>query len=205
LWGSACIGSLSVLIRIKALAAALRWDGMGSRRRRAAVGQASHGSEVMKSLLPFGRREVAAEGDPFTTMRREMDRWFDEMTRSVSLARPALGMGVMAPRVDVKETERGLEVHAELPGVTEKDVEVQLADGVLTIRGEKKQDREEKEKGWYLMERSYGSFLRQIPLPVEVEEDKVEARFDKGVLTVTLPRSPKSETRTKTIEIKPAA
>jgi HSP20 family protein len=162
-------------------------------------------SEIMRSLLPFGRRELATEDDPFTAMRREMDRWFDEMTKGMSLARPAPGMGVMAPRVDVKETERGLEVHAELPGVAEKDVEVQLADGVLTIRGEKKQDHEEKEKGYYLMERSYGGFMRQIPLPVEVEEDKVEARFDKGVLTVTLPRSTRAEARTRTIEIRPAA
>jgi HSP20 family protein len=137
-------------------------------------------------------------------MRREMDRLFDDMTKSFSLARPAMGMGVMAPRVDVKETDKAVEVQAELPGVAEKDVEVQLAEGVLTIRGEKRQEREEKEKGYYLMERSYGSFLRQIPLPVEIDEAKVEAKFDKGVLTVVLPRSAKAEAKTKKIEIKAA-
>ena len=158
----------------------------------------------MKSLLPFGRRELAAGDDPFTAMRREMDRMFDEMTKSFSLARPALGMGLMAPRVDMKETEGAVEVHAELPGVAEKDVEVQLADGILTIKGEKRQEREEKEKGHYLMERSYGSFLRQIPIPVEVEEDKVEAKFDKGVLSITLPKKPSAETKAKKIEIKAA-
>jgi HSP20 family protein len=156
----------------------------------------------LKSLMPFGRRELAAGDDPFTAMRREMDRLFDEATKSFSLARPAMGLGVMAPRVDVKETETGIEVEAELPGVAEKDVEVQLADGVLTIRGEKRQEREEKEKGWYLMERSFGSFLRQIPLPVEVEEDRVEARFDKGVLHVTLPKSARAEAKTRKIEVK---
>ena len=124
------------------------------------------------------------------------------MTKSFSLARPAFGMGVMAPRVDVKETDKAVEVHAELPGVDEKDVDVSLAEGVLTIRGEKKQEREEKEKAYYLMKRGYGAFLRQIPLPFEVDEDKVEARFDKGVLTVVLPKSPAAEARTRKIEVK---
>ncbi len=153
-----------------------------------------------KSLMPFARRDVAE--DPFTAMRREMDRLFEEMTKSFSLARPAFGMGVMAPRVDMRETDTAIEIQAELPGVTEKDIEVQLADGVLTLKGEKKQEREEKEKGYYLMERAYGSFLRQIPIPVEVEEDKVEAKFDKGVLTITLPKKPEAQTKAKKIEIK---
>jgi len=153
-----------------------------------------------KSLMPFGRRELAE--DPFTAIRREMDRMFEEMTKSFSLVRPAFGMGLLAPRVDMRETDTAVEVQAELPGVTEKDVEVQLADGVLTIKGEKKQEREEKEKGYYLMERAYGSFLRQIPIPVEVEEDKVEAKFDKGVLTIILPKKPSAEAKAKKIEIK---
>lgn len=156
----------------------------------------------LKSLMPFGRRDVAE--DPFGAMRREMDRMFEEMTKSFSLARPAFGMGPMSPRVDMRETDTAVEIHAELPGVTEKDIEVQLADGVLTIKGEKKQEREEKEKGYYLMERSYGSFLRQIPIPVEVEEDKIEAKFDKGVLSITLPKRPTAETKAKKIEIKAA-
>jgi HSP20 family protein len=154
-----------------------------------------------KSLMPFGRRELASGDDPFTAMRREMDRLFDDMTKSFSLARPAMGMGVMAPRVDVKETEQAVEVQAELPGVEEKDVELQLADNVLTIRGEKKQAREEKEKGYYLMERSYGAFMRQIPMPVEVDEDKVEARFEKGVLRIVLPKSARAEAKTRKIPI----
>ena len=139
------------------------------RRRHRGDGDGIHHAPVDEDAT------VAAQpvADPFTQMRREMDRLFDDMTKSMSLARPAMGMGVMAPRVDVRETDKAIEVEAELPGVTEKDVEVQLAEGVLTIRGEKKQEREEKEKGYYLMERSYGSFLRQIPLPVEVDEGKV--------------------------------
>jgi HSP20 family protein len=156
----------------------------------------------LRSLMPFGRRDLAGGEDAFGAMRREMDRLFDEMTKSMSLARPAFGLGVMQPRIDVKETEQAIEVHAELPGVDEKDVEVALVDGVLTIKGEKRQEREEKEKGYYLMERSYGSFMRQVPLPVEVDEDRVEARFDKGVLHVTLPKSAKAEAKTKKITVK---
>jgi HSP20 family protein len=158
-----------------------------------------------KTLMPFGRRDLVGGEDPFTAARREMDRLFDEMTKSMSLSRPAMGMGPMAPRVDVKETDKAIEVHAELPGVDEKEVDVQLADGVLTIKGEKKQEREEKEKGYYLMERSYGSFMRQIPMPIEIEEDKVEARFDKGVLTVILPKSARAEAKTKKIAIQKRA
>jgi HSP20 family protein len=158
----------------------------------------------LRTLMPFGRRELAAGDDPFAAMRREMDRLFDEMGRGGWPGRGA-GPATLAPRVDVKETEQAIEVHAELPGVAEKDIELQLADGVLTLRGEKRQEREEKDKGFYLAERSYGSFLRQIPLPVEIEADKVEARFDKGVLSVVLPKAAPAAGRTRRIEIKPAA
>ena len=90
-------------------------------------------------------------------------------------------------------------VQAELPGVREQDVEVEFADGVLTIRGEKKQEREDKDRGYYVMERRYGSFLRRIPVPVEIDEERIEARFDHGVLTVTLPKKPETQPRRITI------
>ncbi|MDX6750688.1 Hsp20/alpha crystallin family protein [Geminicoccaceae bacterium 1502E] len=152
-----------------------------------------------KALMPFGRGEQGE--DPFSSMRRELDRVFDNMTRSMSLARPAVGLGAMAPRLDVKDTGEAIEVHAELPGVEEKDVEVQYAGGMLTLRGEKKQEREEKEKGYYLMERAYGSFMRQIPMPVEIDEARISARFEKGVLSVVLPKSPEAAGKVKKIEI----
>lgn len=146
---------------------------------------------------PFGRREVGAAEDPFAAMRREMDRLFDEMTRSFGLPRTAAGETVLAPRVDVRETEKAIVVQAELPGVDEKDVEIEYADGVLTIRGEKKleQREEAEEKGYYLMERAYGAFLRRIPMPVEIDENGIEAHFEKGVLTVTLPKKPEVQPR----------
>lgn len=152
---------------------------------------------TFRSLMPFGRRELGTAEDPFAAMRREMDRLFDEMTRSFGLPHTALGEGVMAPRVDVRETEDAIVVQAELPGVEEGDVEIEFADGVLTLRGEKKQEHEEeeKEKGYYLMERSYGTFLRRIPIPAEVDEEGIRAVFDKGVLTVTLPKKPEAQPR----------
>ncbi len=146
----------------------------------------------------LGRRELAE--DPFAALRREMDRLFEEVSRSFGLPRAAGGGAVLVPRVDVKETEGAVVVQAELPGVELGDVEIEFADGVLTIRGEKKQEREESEKGYYLMERSYGSFLRRVPVPSEVDEERIEATFDKGVLTVTLPKKP--EVRPKRIAIK---
>lgn len=160
----------------------------------------------LRSLVPFGRRDVAGGEDPFTAVRREMDRLFDEMSRNFGLPRGIWGGegGGASLRLDVKETDQAIEVHAELPGVDEKDVQLELADNVLTIKGEKRQDKQEQDKGYYLVERAYGAFLRRVPLPVEVDEDKVEARFKNGVLTVTLPKSPTVEAKTRKIEIKSA-
>ena len=99
----------------------------------------------------------------------------------------------MAPRVDVSETDTELKIEAELPGIDEKDVEVVLSDGRLTIKGEKKQEKEEKKKDYHMVERSYGSFARSIVLPFEADPDKVKATFAKGVLTVTVPKPPRGQ------------
>jgi len=132
-----------------------------------------------RSLTPFGHREPARTDDPFNAMRREMERMFDDMGRrfgaSGGWGEAADGFGLAAPRVD-------LERH----------------DGVLTLKGEKKEEKE----GHYMTECSYGSFMRRIPLPCEVDEDKIEARFEKGVLTVTMPKSPTAEARSRKIAIK---
>jgi HSP20 family protein len=159
----------------------------------------------MLSLLPsFGRERTPArfEGDAFLNLHREINRLFDETFRGFGL--PALGgYGDTWPSVDVHETDKGLEITAELPGVDEKDVDVTLANGTLTIRGEKRHDREEKDKsGWHVSERSYGSFARSIPLPFEVDDKDVKASFDKGVLHVTLPKSPQAESKVKKIAVK---
>ena len=167
-----------------------------------------------RDLIPFGRdrRDVAAgRGDnPMESFQREMNRLFDDFFRGFGgagapVARYGEGaFGVAVPRVDVSETEAEYEVTAELPGMEEKDVEVLLDQNMLTLKGEKKAEREEKRKDYHLTERSFGSFRRTIPLPVEVDRDKVEAGFKNGVLTVKLPKAPQAQARAKRIQVKSA-
>ena len=154
-----------------------------------------------RDLIPFGGRdrrgELATRGDnPFESFQREMNRLFDDFFRGIGTSPARFGRGegffgaaMAAPRVDVSETDREYEVTAELPGLEEKDVEVLLDQNLLTLKGEKRAEREEKDKNYYLAERSFGSFRRTIPLPVEIEQDKVEANFKNGVLTIRLPKA----------------
>jgi HSP20 family protein len=149
----------------------------------------------------FGRRGLSTLGDdPFSTMRREMDRLFNEF-RGVGGGPYAAEAG-FAPAVNVKQTENGVEVTAELPGIDEKNIEVSLADNALTIRGEKKEEKDEKGEGWFVSERSFGSFMRTVPLPVEVDQAKASAQFKNGVLTVTLPAAADTERKAKKIAVK---
>ena len=161
-----------------------------------------------RDLIPFGRdrRSVPVQRDrqehPLEAFQREVNRLFDDFFRMPALSGDEGMFAAATPRVDVKETDAEYEVSAELPGIDEKDVELTLANNVLAIRGEKKTEREEKEKSYYLSERSFGSFRRTIPLPAEVDEDKVEAHFKNGVLTVRLPKSAAAQARTRRIEVK---
>jgi HSP20 family protein len=111
-------------------------------------------------------------------------------------------IGAFSPKVDVTENEKEFNISAELPGMDDKDIDVSLQNDMLTIRGEKKEEKEDKGKDYYRMERSYGYFSRTIPLPVEVETDKVDAKFKKGVLTITLPKTAKAVAETKKISVK---
>jgi len=111
-----------------------------------------------------------------------------------------------SPKVDIAESKDAIEVTAELPGVDEKDLDVTLADGMLTVRGEKKsaRDEQDKDKNWHVVERSYGSFSRAIPLPFDPDLTKVEAKFDKGVLHIHLPKPAEVAKKQQKIEIKKA-
>jgi HSP20 family protein len=108
------------------------------------------------------------------------------------------------PTVDVKESEKEFIIKAELPGVEEKDVEVTVTDNVVTIKGEKKEEKEDKGKNYYYMERSYGSFNRVIPLTEEIESDKAEASFKNGVLNITIPKSQTAKAKGTKVPIKAA-
>jgi HSP20 family protein len=106
------------------------------------------------------------------------------------------------PAVDVAETDQAYEIKAELPGLDEKNIEVKVANGVLSIKGEKQEEKEEREKDYYRRERSFGSFERSFQLPDDIEADKIEATFKNGVLSVTLPKSAEARQQAKKIEVK---
>ena len=152
---------------------------------------------AIRDLIPWRRERLPVrreEQDPFLALRQEMDRMFDEFSRGSLLAPFEGEWGVFDPRVDVVETEQEVKVTAELPGLDAKDVDLTLSHNVLTIKGEKKHEHEEKGENFYRAERSYGSFQRSVALPQGVETDEIEAAFDKGVLTVTFPKTATEET-----------
>jgi len=157
------------------------------------------------AIIPWRRSDqrwpAESEGDPFSYLRQQVNRVFDDFWGAPSLARGETWSG-FAPQVDVTETDKDVKVCAEIPGVEAKDIDVSVEDGTLRIRGEKKYEREENEKGQYRMERSYGSFERAIPLPVEVDEAKAKAEFKNGVLRLTLPKRPGAQSRRKKIPVK---
>jgi HSP20 family protein len=167
----------------------------------------------LRSLTPFGRfaetrpAQTTSSGDgndPFFAMRREMDRLFDTFSRGLSMPMSGMPEGYLSPRVNIAENATGLELTAELPGIEEKDIDVSLAEGVLTLKAEHRVEKEEKDeaKQYHLVERSYGTFLRRFALPFEPDADKIEASFDKGVLKVVVPRMNPERSQVRKIAIK---
>lgn len=150
---------------------------------------------AMRDLIPWRRQENTApallrdeERSPFVQFRREMDRLFDDFFRAPVFGTSILGSaGLSWPSIEVKESDGEVTVTAELPGLNEKDVELTVHDGVLTLRGEKKNEHQDNDRGW--SERYYGRFERSIALPDGADESKCEASFRDGVLTVRMPKS----------------
>jgi len=150
---------------------------------------------------------------PFENLRDEIERVFENFgfrTRppmrslfDVDLSWPTNGLA-MAPAIDVAEKDQEFEITAELPGLDAKDINVTVSDGTLTLKGEKKESKEERDKDYHLTERRYGSFMRSFRLPETVEADKIAASFAQGVLTLKLPKSAKAQQATKKIEVKAA-
>ena len=136
---------------------------------------------------PFGG--LHRRGDFFgdlTDMQQEMNRMFDDFFGE---RRAGLAEGQWLPAVDVSETESELVVRAELPGMTHDDIELNLQDNVLTIKGEKKQEKKDEKENYHRLERSYGSFARSFSLPASVKQDDIKASFKDGILEVTLPKT----------------
>ncbi|MDX1662167.1 MAG: Hsp20/alpha crystallin family protein [Candidatus Promineifilaceae bacterium] len=148
---------------------------------------------------------MSGEDDERSTqsLREEMNRLFQDFYRAFELTAGEGGaMGTFNPSVNVSEGEDGYEATIELPGMDEEDIELILGRNSLTIRGEKREDREDEGKSFYRRERSYGYFERTIPLPTEgIDRDNVTATFDRGVLTVTLPRREQEATERRQIEV----
>ncbi|HYB08926.1 MAG TPA: Hsp20/alpha crystallin family protein [Alphaproteobacteria bacterium] len=157
---------------------------------------------------------------PLMSLRGELDRVFDDFFRGwpslmsfpsrlfnfdpfQRAGEPLVSAYVgLAPKVDVSETADSYRIEAELPGIDEKDIKVSVSDGILSIKGEKKAEREEKGRDYRLSERSYGTIQRSFALPDGIDEEKIAAAFSKGVLTLTLPKTPAAKTKERQIEIR---
>ena len=153
---------------------------------------------AMRDLIPWGRQSSTAptiwqeeDRNPFLSLRRDIDRLFDDVFRG-SLPSFGFGRSMMAwPNVEVSETDREVRISAEIPGMSDKDVELLVEDGVLTLRGEKKSETEDKDRGY--SERYYGRFERRIALPAGADDKAAKADFRNGVLTITMPKSEEAE------------
>lgn len=162
-----------------------------------------------KSITPIKTQGVAERpsGNLFTSLQREIDRVFDDFTRgwpSFDRSWPSRMTSTdLTPRMDIAETDKDIEITAELPGLDEKDVQVNISDNVLTIKGEKKAEKEEKDKNYHIVERSYGSFYRALNLPAGVNADAIKANLSNGVLKVTVPKP--AAAQPKKVEVKTAA
>lgn len=161
------------------------------------------------------RSSAAMPWNSFENLRREIDRLFDDFgdgfwrtpfRRAAFDLVPSWGRSnwPRMPAVDFTDTDKGYEITAELPGIDEKNLEIKVANDVLTIKGERQEEKEEKQKEYYLRERNVGSFERIFQLPDGVDADKIEAKFAKGILTVTLPKKIEAQKAAKKIEVKAA-
>ncbi len=165
----------------------------------------------IKDLVPFAREQkeemLRRRDDPFYALQTRMNRLFDDFLGDFGrfpLITPWEGVpgSALSPRIDVSEDAAEVTVTAELPGIEEKDLELLLADDLLTIKGEKKMESERRDKEFYRSERVYGSFCRTIPLPAAVEREKTEAVFKDGVLKVRLPKTAEAQKAATKIEVK---
>ncbi len=180
---------------------------------------------TLKEMVPWrwgGLRRWDDEDRPFESffremdsLHKEMDRLFDDFWKGSqrhsmltgpwhsTMATPWAHTEVM-PRVDETEDEKAFHIQVELPGMDREDVDITLANGMLTIRGEKKREDEEKGKDYYRKERSFGAFRRTLPIPAEVNEAGIEASFKKGVLFIELPKTEEARKKVTHIDVKAA-
>lgn len=165
-----------------------------------------------RDLLPWSRRgsQTNEVMDPFTRMQEDMDRMLSSMRSGGFPAPPSLGWrmteGLAAPNLDISEKDNVIDITLDVPGVDPKDIDVSIDDGVLTVSGKREEEKTagEDDKTWHRVERYRGQFVRRIALPAGIDENKVEARHDKGVLTIAVPKTAEMQSKQKRIEIKSA-
>lgn len=139
---------------------------------------------------------------PLARLREEMDQWLGDLPQLMQhLQTGKFRLPLAAPAVDMKETETGYQLTAEVPGIDAKDVEVSVVDGMIRIAGEKKEERQEKDREYTYSERSYGTFERQIAAPPDADLQKIKAKVKKGVLEITLPKDKSAEDRKRQIPV----
>ncbi len=169
----------------------------------------------IRDILPFNSRGTGLSVNdntdergrsPFLALHREIEDVFDRFWERFNL--PPTGgrslAGLSSPAVDIAETEKGLEISAELPGLDRDDIEISVTDDSLILRGEKKNEYEDTSDGRYYSERTYGAFYRTIPLPAGFDSEQAEANFRNGVVTVFLPASAEKQKNVRKIDVKAA-
>ena len=157
----------------------------------------------VRNLLPRLWRD---ERHPLSSLREEMNELFENWTKDFGFPQMSWAATEVWPRMNVSETDKEVQITAELPGVDQKDIEITLVGGDLVIKGEKKAELDEKKdergRSYHRIERSFGSFQRRLSLPYDVDADKAQASFKDGVLTLTVPKPPEAQKAAKKIEIK---
>lgn len=143
---------------------------------------------MVSRLFGSGSGPMPQGGDVFNVFQREVNRVFDEVFRGFPVGRGATATGGFTPSLDVHETEQGLELSAELPGLSEQDIELRIEGDLMTLSGEKKEEQTRDQGGLHLTERSFGRFQRSFRLPFRPDPGQVQAEFDRGILRIVLPR-----------------
>lgn len=168
---------------------------------------------TIKDLVPTFKRgrnrmpERRRERDPFLELQHEMNRLFDDFFGDFGLAprhewdESGVNLAAFTPRVDVSESDKEVKISAELPGMDEKDIAVEMDDKTVTIHGERKGEHEEEDQSWYRREQSYGSFQRVVPLPADVNGEEAKAKFKKGLLTIVLPKREQAQPNRRSVTI----
>lgn len=163
---------------------------------------------LLNELMPWrttgGGKQKESSEYPMMRLHEEVDRIFENFFKEFPSTTTGFGKDLRSefvPRVNVIEKEKEIRVEIELPGMEEKDLELSIDNGFLVISGEKKHEREDKKDNYYMMERSYGSFCRQLPLPAEADQEHIKAEFKSGVLNITIMKTEEARSKVKKIPI----